>query len=95
MTTLDPTFLNMLQSDPTPVGPDQPVDLSDSTLPQSVADNLLELPGVDGAWIESEPSGERVVVLHYTPPGRPELLPRRVDGLRVKIVGGEPIRAGG
>jgi hypothetical protein len=62
-------------------------------LPQSIADQLLGLDGVDGAWIERMPSGERVVVLHYSRTDQPRHLPRQVQGLPVKVVGGEPIQA--
>ena len=54
---------------------------------------LMALQGVDGVWIEREPDGQRVVVIHYTPSARPTHLPQQVNGLPTRIVGGEPIRA--
>jgi hypothetical protein len=84
--------LDFLSAPPTPVrqteGP-----FSEDVLCQSVADNLLELDGVDGAWIERDPAGERVVVLHYSRADTPSHLPGAVAGMAVKVVGGEPIRA--
>ncbi|HOM13088.1 MAG TPA: hypothetical protein PLB41_07190 [Rubrivivax sp.] len=53
----------------------------------------VALQGVDGVWIEREPDGQRVVVIHYTPSARPTHLPQQVNGLPTRIVGGEPIRA--
>jgi len=89
--------LDFLSGPPTPVNPD-PIEAmerpsSKDILPQAVADHLLRLKGVDGAWIEQNRSGERVVVLHYSPADPPLHLPSRVEGMAVKIVGGEPIRA--
>lgn len=84
--------LQFLSGNPAPIAPDQRADPGD-LLPQPLADKLMGLDGVDGAWIERDDSGQRVVVLHYSPPGRPTHLPRTVQGMKVKIVGGEPIRA--
>ena len=88
--------LDFLQGDPVPVRASNssldPADL----LPQHIADQLLNLPGVDGAWIERQANGSRRVVLHVsTNSGLPGALPTMVEGLPVMIVGGEPIRAGG
>jgi len=88
--------LDFLQGEPEPVraGSSATPDPADR-LPQAVADELTRLDGVDGAWIERDASGQRFVVLHYSKPGRPKHLPASVQGLPVRVVGGEPIRAGG
>ncbi len=62
-------------------------------LADSQVQALMKLRGVDGVWIERESSGEAVVVIHYTPRDHPNHLPQTVNGLRVRIVGGEPVRA--
>ncbi|MDE2413957.1 MAG: hypothetical protein KGM60_04280 [Comamonadaceae bacterium] len=62
-------------------------------LPQAVIDKVMGIPGVDGVWIERDATGQRVVVLHYTPRGSRAHLPATVAGLPTRIVGGEPIRA--
>lgn len=87
--------LAFLQGDPAAVPPQSPLQGSDDVLPQALADELLRLDGVDGAWIERDEQGLRFVALHYSRPGRPSHLPSTVHGLPVRIVGGEPIRAGG
>lgn len=84
--------LDFLQNPPSPGGDAQNVDPAD-LLPQSVADDLLRLDGVDGAWIERDASGRRQVVLHYSRTDRPSHLPGRVGGMDVRITGGEPILA--
>jgi hypothetical protein len=53
----------------------------------------MGIPGVNGVWIERDASGQRVVMLHYTPGGTKTHLPSTVEGLPTRIVGGEPIRA--
>jgi hypothetical protein len=95
MSAHTPLPLDFLHRPPEDVGGTADAPGGDDLLPQATADELLQLPGVNGAWIEREASGTRVVVLHYIPPGRPDLLPREVLGMRVKLVGGGPIRAGG
>ena len=92
-----PPELGFLAHDPEPVDPQLPQAQPDpaDTLPQPVADRLLQLDGVDGAWIERDAGGHRVVVLHYSRSGTPTHLPPTVQGLPVRVVGGEPIRAGG
>jgi hypothetical protein len=90
-----PRSLDFLQGEPEPVRPGssatpEPADL----LPQAVAEQLMKLDGVDGAWIERDAQGGRVVVLHYSKPGAATHLPASAHGLPVKVVGGEPIRAG-
>lgn len=92
-----PESLDFLAQDP------QPVTAADAAaaaaqdpadrLPQALVDQLMLLRGVDGVWIEREASGQRVVVLHYTPAGPAPHLPTHVHGLPTRIVGGEPIRA--
>jgi len=52
----------------------------------------MKIPGVDGVWLEKDEGGG-VVVLHYTPGGDSSHLPRQVQGMPTRIVGGEPIRA--
>lgn len=95
---MDPTDpLDFLRQPPTPVAPPgaapgggaEAADL----LPQPVADELLRLPGVDGAWIEREADGRRVVVLHVNRPGSDPAWPRQVQGLPVRIQGHAPIQA--
>lgn len=84
-------------------GPPSPVERSNGewtrkrplpsdVLPQSVADQLLGLDGVDGVWIERDAAGQRFVCLHYSRPDQPLHLPGTVQGMMVKVVGGEPIR---
>ena len=87
--------LDFLQGDPEPVGPGSTAapDPADR-LPQPVADELMRLDGVDGVWVERDANGQRFVVLHYSKPGQPKHLPEMVRGLKVRVVGGEPIRAG-
>ena len=92
---LPPESLDFLQAAPvpvrsTPAAAQNPAD----RLPQAVVEQLMRLPGIDGVWVEREPTGERVVVLHYTPRGSSSQLPKKVHGLKTRIVGGEPIRAG-
>jgi hypothetical protein len=92
---IPPEALNFLASDPTPIL-DQPIASSADPadrLPQDVIDQLMQIKGVDGVWIERDASGHRVVVLHYTPPGPVTHLPTRVHGLPTRVVGGEPINA--
>jgi len=88
--------LDFLSGDPTPVVPRRtsappPADV----LPRAEVERLMQLPGVDGVWIERTADGQRVVVLHYTPGGTPTHLPHQVAGLPTRIVGGEPISAQG
>lgn len=95
VTSLPPKSLDFLASQPVPVigqsarSPDAAAD----SLPKTIVEDLMRLPGVDGVWIERDVSGRRVVVLHYTPGGATNHLPRSVEGLPTRIVGGEPIRA--
>ncbi len=90
-----PGPLDFLKGDPAPVAPGAaaPEDPADR-LPQATVNRLMAIPGVDGVWVERVPGGQRVVVLHYTPKGTTAHLPRQVDGMPTRIVGGEPIRAG-
>lgn len=95
VTSLRPESLDFLASEPEPVI-GQPMPTSDAAadvLPKAVVDRLMRMPGVDGVWIERELNGRRVVVLHYTPGGTTAHLPRTVEGLPTRMVGGEPIRA--
>ncbi len=94
MSLPDPPGLDFLANPPEPVGQPAAPD-PDDLLPQAVANGLLQLDGVDGAWIERDVHGQRFVVLHYAKPGQPGHLPRMVNGLAVRVVGGGPIRAGG
>lgn len=93
-TSPNPGSLDFLSGEPAPVDPtrSRPEDRADR-LPADVVERLMGLPGVDGVWIEREPDGSRVVVLHYTPKGPAPHLPRQVNGMPTRIVGGEPIRA--
>lgn len=94
-TRLPPGSLDFLLSDPAPVTDPgtSPAEDSADRLPQEVIDRLMRLRGVDGVWIERDASGQRVVVLHYTPGGAAPHLPTHVQGMPTRIVGGEPIRA--
>lgn len=94
MSQPDPPGLDFLHSPPEPVGGPAAPD-PDDLLPQPVADGLLKLDGVAGAWIERDARGQRFVVLHYAKPGQPGHLPTQVNGLAVRVVGGGPIKAGG
>ena len=82
-------------SAPAPVQPGSTTQVPDAgdRLPAKQVAALMALQGVDGVWIEREPDGQRVVVIHYTPSARPTHLPQQVNGLPTRIVGGEPIRA--
>ena len=84
--------LDFLSGPPTPVGEVEPPNPADF-LPQSTADALLKLEGVVGAWIERDAAGQRLVALHVSTPTTPDHLPDQVEGMPVKVVGGEPIRA--
>ena len=94
--TLDPQSddsLDFLSRPPAPTDPTQSSSRGrEEQLPQSTIDKLMALRGVDGVWIEMDASGERYVVLHYSPPGVPSHLPATVEGMKTRIVGGEPIR---
>jgi len=86
--------LDFLHQPPQPVGASAtplPADL----LPQDVADALLRLPGVDGAWIERSADGRRVVVLHVNHAGQDPAWPSVVQGWPVRIQGRAPIDAQG
>lgn len=89
--------LDFLQGAPQPVDPAAPgagaAEEEADRLPPAVVERLMALPGVDGVWVERTATG-RVVVLHHTPGGPAAHLPATVEGLPVRIVGGEPIRAG-
>lgn len=94
-TSFPPESLDFLALDPVPVSghPAGTADDSANRLPQAVIDELMRLRGVDGVWVERDSSGQRVVVLHYTPRGAASHLPRSVKGMPTRVVGGEPIRA--
>jgi len=66
---------------------------SSDVLPQSVADALLQLDGVVGVWMERDPGGQPVVILHTSRQSDLQHLPDTVEGMPVRRVGGEPIRA--
>lgn len=89
-----PGPLDFLKGDPVPVSPAAaaPEDPADR-LPEATVKRLMAINGVDGVWLERIPGGKRVVVLHYTPKGSTTHLPKQVDGMPTRIVGGEPIRA--
>ncbi|PXW96107.1 hypothetical protein C7444_10713 [Sphaerotilus hippei] len=90
-----PGPLDFLSGDPVPVAPEHALTSPDAAdrLPRAVVEDLMRHPGVDGVWIEHETSGERVVVIHYTPGGDLSRLPARVSGMPTRLVGGEPIVA--
>jgi len=89
----DDDSLDFLSRPPAPTSPTQSASRErEDPLPQATIDKLMALRGVDGVWIEMDASGERTVVLHYSPPGVPGHLPASVDGMKTRIVGGEPIR---
>jgi len=99
--TLPPAPLDFLHAPPEPVEPAAPARQATraaaaaDSLPAATVERLMRLAGVDGVWVERDASGGRVVVLHHSPPGPAPHLPRVVAGLPVRVVGGEPIRAGG
>lgn len=95
VTSLPPGSTDFLASEPVPVigQAAAPSGAGADSLPKAVVDRLMCIPGVDGVWIEKDASGQRVVVLHYTPGGAKTHLPSTVEGLPTRIVGGEPIRA--
>ncbi len=95
VTNLPPGAPDFLASEPVPVigQPAPSPDAAADSLPKAVVDKLMGIAGVDGVWIERDASGQRVVVLHYTPGGAKTHLPGTVEGLPTRIVGGEPIRA--
>lgn len=94
-TNLPPQALDFLASEPVPVTgqPAASAKPAAAQLPQAVVNKLMRIPGIDGVWIERDAGGQSVVVLHYTPGGATTHLPRQVQGLPTRIVGGEPIRA--
>ena len=88
--------LDFLQGDPAPVAradAQARVDPAD-VLAQPSADRLLAIDDVVGAWIERDAHGKREVCVHVSRPGGGAGVPRVVDGMPTRIVGGEPIRAG-
>jgi hypothetical protein len=88
--------LDFLKADPVPVGAaaaGTAAPAPAATLPSKVVDDLMRLDGVDGVWVEQDPAGKPIVVLHYSATGPAPHLPPRVLGMSVRIVGGEPIRA--
>lgn len=91
---LPPESLDFLTSAPVPVIK-QPVAVPDPAdqLPEPVVRELMRIPGIDGVWIERDEKGHRIAVLYYTPSGSTAHLPREVQGLPTRIIGGEPIRA--
>jgi len=95
VTSLPPGSTDFLASEPVPVirQAAAPSGAGADTLPKAVVERLMSLAGVDGVWIEKDASGQRVVVLHYTPGGSKAHLPSTVEGLPTRVVGGEPIRA--
>ena len=62
-------------------------------LPQSLADSLLRLDWVVGVWLERDPDGKPEVILHTSRLTDLQHLPARVEGMAVRLVGGDPIRA--
>lgn len=86
--------LDFLKGEPEPVQPGTtPSEDTSVRLPQDVIDRLMQLRGVDGVWIERRADGSSIVVLHYTPKGPAPHLPKQVEGMPTRIIGGEPIRA--
>lgn len=94
-TSLPPGSTDFLDAEPVPVAGQAAgaAGAAADRLPKAVVDRLMGIAGVDGVWIERDASGQRVVVLHYTPKGTRAHLPSTVEGLPTRIVGGEPIRA--
>lgn len=66
---------------------------SSDVLPQSVADALLQLDGVVGVWMERDSEGHPFVILHTSRITGLQHLPDTVEGMAVRLVGGEPILA--
>jgi hypothetical protein len=93
MSTLPPD-LDFLSGEPAPVGEEAGGPSPDDLLPPSVADALLRLDGVVGAWIERDAQGRRFVALHLDHAGPAPHLPATAHGLPTRVVGGAPIRAG-
>jgi hypothetical protein len=85
--------LDFLNADPVPVEPGEVSAEPARTLPPGVVDDLMRLDGVDGVWVEQDPRGTPVVIVHYSHPGPASHLPTRVLGMPIRVVGGEPIRA--
>lgn len=88
--------LDFLSKPPTPVRAvrGEAIERSSSAdaLPQSLADSLLRLDGVVGVWLERDPDGKPEVVLHTSRRTDLKHLPARVEGMAVRLVGGDPIR---
>jgi hypothetical protein len=89
--------LDFLSRPPTPVravgGEAIERSFSADVLPQSLADSLLRLDGVVGVWLERDPDGKPEVILHTSRLTDLQHLPARVEGMAVRLVGGDPIRA--
>lgn len=94
-TCLPPHATDFLASDPVPVAAPAAgaPQAAAERLPQAVVEQLMQTAGVDGVWLERSASGERIVVLHYSLKGSRSHLPGSVEGMRTRIVGGEPIQA--
>jgi hypothetical protein len=88
--------LDFLSGDPTPVGA-QPSgsEASAAELPPEVVDSLMRIPGVDGVWVEITANGRREVVLYVTNLRDKPAVPRTIQGMPTRVIGGEPIRAEG
>jgi hypothetical protein len=87
--------LKFLQGEPEPVGPQGSTPSPEDVLPPAVAEALMLIEGVDGAWIERDAAGQRFVALHCRSAQHARHLPATAHGLPVRVVGSGPIRAGG
>jgi hypothetical protein len=91
-----PPDLEFLQREPEPVrvssegaqGQDP-----DDVLSPRIAERLLRIPGVAGAWLERNGAGAREVVVYMLHSGAPRDVPACVAGITTRVVVGERIRA--
>ncbi len=91
-----PPDLEFLQREPEPVGASSKAALADDPddiLSPRIAERMLRIPGVAGAWLERNGAGVRELVVYMLKSGVPEDVPTKVAGFTTRVVVGEPIRA--
>jgi hypothetical protein len=82
-----------LSRDPEPVGAGAQATRPQPALSDHTVNHLMQIPGVDGVWVESTGDGSYVAVIYVTQPATLTRIPSQVEGLPVRTQLGEPIRA--